>query len=150
MEAGLRVFVYGSLKPGEINDWVYAGSTLEAQTAIAYGQLYALPLGYPAMTSGKSLVYGYLLSFASLDILPILDQFEQHDLEALKRCAPEQSFEQSQYERRLIEVFKQNRSRLGFAWAYTMTTEQVSQLGGIRLTCGNWNSAKQRSAFSGR
>jgi gamma-glutamylcyclotransferase (GGCT)/AIG2-like uncharacterized protein YtfP len=140
MEKGLRVFVYGTLKPGEINDWVYRKSRVKAQTAIAYGHLYALPLGYPAMTSGKSLVYGHLLSFASSDILPVLDQFEQHDPEELERHAPGQSFQQNQYERRLIEVLDRNQFTLGLAWAYTMTTEQVTQLGGTLLANGNWNS----------
>ncbi|MGA7937944.1 MAG: gamma-glutamylcyclotransferase family protein [Kovacikia sp.] len=150
MSKFLKVFVYGTLKPGEINYGLCARYVVNICEAIAPGQLYALPLGYPAMIpsssapfSPQSQVHGFLLSFASPAILPILDQFEQHDPEELERYAPGQTPEQNQYERRLIEVFTPHHSALGSAWAYTMTTEQVIRLSGVLLTEGTWNTKQQ-------
>ena len=58
---GLRVFVYGTLKPGEANYQRYcAGKLVNAQRAMVLGKLFALPAGYPAMTLGDIPVQGYL------------------------------------------------------------------------------------------
>ncbi|UBF27838.1 gamma-glutamylcyclotransferase [Kovacikia minuta CCNUW1] len=150
MNDRLNVFVYGTLKPGEVNDWLYAEHEVKACPAIVYGQLYALPLGYPAMTlspppslspsSSPPIVHGFLLTFASAGILPILDEFEQHDPEELKRHAPGQPPEQNQYERHLVEVFDPQHSPLGLAWSYTMTPKQIYRLGGVLVPDGKWNS----------
>jgi gamma-glutamylcyclotransferase (GGCT)/AIG2-like uncharacterized protein YtfP len=60
------VFVYGTLKPGENNYQIYcAGKVLAEQRAIAFGRLFSLPAGYPAMTPGDCPVHGFLLSFAN-------------------------------------------------------------------------------------
>ncbi len=135
-----KVFVYGTLKPGEINYWVCAKSVVEAYPAIAYGQLYALPLGYPAMTSGNTPVHGFILSLKDSDALNTLDQFEQHDPEMLKRYASGQLPEQNQYERKLIEVFCPKQDSVTLAWAYLMTLEQVQRLDGVLLPDGCWTS----------
>ena len=66
----LRVFVYGTLKPDEANYQKYcAGKVLNTTSAIALGELFALPMGFPAMTLGDRPVYGYLLSFSELPTL---------------------------------------------------------------------------------
>ena len=65
-----RVFVYGTLKPDQANFEKYcAGKVIAQQQAIAYGELFLLPMGYPAMIVGNSPVYGYLLSFKYDSIL---------------------------------------------------------------------------------
>ncbi len=72
---GVQVFVYGTLKPGERNYQRYcAGKVVEAQRAFTLGRLFALPMGYPAMTTGADIVHGYLLTFADLAILDALDE----------------------------------------------------------------------------
>jgi len=66
----VRVFVYGTLKPGEANYKRYcANKVVDVKKAFAQGKLFALPMGYPAMTLGDSQVYGYLLSFSNPRIL---------------------------------------------------------------------------------
>lgn len=49
----VRVFVYGTLKPGEANYKRYcAGKVIDVKIALVQGKLFALPMGYPAMTLG--------------------------------------------------------------------------------------------------
>ncbi|MFM2312591.1 MAG: hypothetical protein RLZZ04_1867, partial [Cyanobacteriota bacterium] len=73
----LDVFVYGTLKPGEANFPAYCKGKVIAQIpAYTWGDLYALPVGYPAMTKGKNKVQGILLSFSDRQILKNLDQLE--------------------------------------------------------------------------
>ncbi|MCL1471697.1 gamma-glutamylcyclotransferase family protein [Argonema antarcticum] len=131
----LKVFVYGTLKPGESNYLRYcAGKVVEEKIAMAYGQLFHLPIGYPAMTPGSAIVQGYLLTFANSDILRDLDELEDYD--------SKRSPEQNHYNRFEIEVFNQDGSGLGLAWVYLMTAEQVEKLGGVLLPFGWWTGSK--------
>lgn len=129
----LKVFVYGTLKPGEANYQHYcAAKVVDVKRAIAFGQLFALPLGYPAMTPGKFPVQGFLLSFPDLDILPYLDLLEGYN--------PQRQPLENEYERRKIEAFDTAFNSLGLAWVYLMTTEQVNAHNGIFLPNGWWSS----------
>ena len=57
----IQVFVYGTLKPGEVNYQLYcAESVVEFFPAVAKGLLYKLPIGYPAMTRGDRNVLGFV------------------------------------------------------------------------------------------
>ncbi|WP_325064821.1 gamma-glutamylcyclotransferase [Dolichospermum flos-aquae] len=48
----INVFVYGTLKPGEVNYQKYcAGKVIKEQRAIANGKLNNSPMVYPAITS---------------------------------------------------------------------------------------------------
>lgn len=140
----LRVFVYGTLKPGEINYERYCqGRTLSAKAAIMMGQLYDLPLGYPAMTSGNSPVYGFLLSFADPAVLIHLDQLEDYD--------PSRPAEQNEYIRVIAEAFDLNFQSLGRAWVYQMQPSLIYKFGGILLAEGTWSSqAEHRREFRTR
>lgn len=132
------VFVYGTLKPGAVNDWVWGQFVTTAYPAIAYGELYALPFGYPAMTLGDRPVQGYLLK-ADSAALPILDDFEQHDPVTFRQRLPHLQVEENQYQRQLIQVWSDRYELLGEAWAYLMTHAQVKRLGGVYLPAGIWN-----------
>lgn len=128
----LRVFVYGTLKPGEINYQRYcAGKVSQEQPAIAQGQLFALPMGYPAMVVGNGWVSGFLLSFPDSAILRVLDELEDY--------VPGRSPELNEYQRQLIEVFDPEMRSLGQAWAYFMTLKRVHQLQGRFLPSGVWH-----------
>lgn len=128
----INVFVYGTLKPGEVNYQKYcAGKVLKVQKAIVNGKIYALPIGYPAMTPGDGKVYGYLLSFADSTVLAALDDLEDYD--------PNQQSSENLYNRYYIEVYELTGSSLGWAWAYFMTLEKVYQLGGIPQLDGCWS-----------
>ncbi|MDZ8053292.1 MAG: gamma-glutamylcyclotransferase [Aulosira sp. ZfuVER01] len=128
----VRIFVYGTLKPGEANYKRYcAGKVLDSKRAIALGKLFALPMGYPAMTLGNSQVQGYLLSFADLDILSQLDQLEDYQ--------PHRDLSENLYNRQQIGIYNLQGLSLGFAWVYFMSLERVSQLGGIPQADGWWS-----------
>jgi len=133
MNNAVQVFVYGTLKPGESYYDVYCGDRVVAsQPAIARGQLYALPVGYPAMTPGTEVVHGFLLSFTDPEILVVLDEYEGYN--------PQQSSAHNDYERVRIEVFDGDRLSLGHAWTYQMTVEQAQAWGGVVVPDGLWFS----------
>lgn len=103
----LNIFVYGTLKPGESNHQHYCVRVLEAKRAVAFGKLFALPAGYPAMTLGESLVKGFLLSFADTAILSKLD--------LLEGFAPSKLAAENEYNRQLIETYNPAFVSLGLA-----------------------------------
>lgn len=128
----VRIFVYGTLKPGEVNYKRYcAAKVLDSKRAIALGKLFALPMGYPAMTLENSQVQGYLLSFADLEILSHLDELEDYQ--------PHRHLSENLYNRQQIEIYNLQGLSLGFAWVYLMSPERVSQLGGIPEADGWWS-----------
>lgn len=140
-KAVIHVFVYGTLKRGEINHHMCSNHIVEARPALAHGCLYALPFGYPAMSPEPGIVQGELLSFAQADILDRLDAFERHDPEEFSRYAPSQRLEQHEYKRSTIATYDTAQHFLSLAWAYVMTREQILALGGIALPDGRWHQA---------
>jgi gamma-glutamylcyclotransferase (GGCT)/AIG2-like uncharacterized protein YtfP len=129
----MKVFVYGTLKPGECNYLRYCeGKVVDACPAIARGQLFALPIGYPAMVASEGNVCGFLLYFASSAILDDLDRLEDYD--------PLREPTQNEYQRQSIEIFDLNFQSLGAAWAYFMLPDRIRSLGGIWLPDGRWEN----------
>ncbi|WGV26793.1 gamma-glutamylcyclotransferase family protein [Halotia branconii] len=129
----VRVFVYGTLKPSEANYQKYcAGKVLHAQRAVIKGQLFNLPFGYPALTSGECFVHGYLLSFNDLNILDALDELEDYQ--------PTRQMSANLYNRQEVEICDRQGLPLGQAWVYFMTMERVYQLKGIPQPDGWWSS----------
>jgi len=127
----VKVFVYGTLKPGEANYQRYCADKVVAATRSSVkGQLFALPVGYPAMVLGEGVVQGYLLTFNTPNILQYLDPLEGYN----PQCPPEKNF----YKRKQLEVFTPEAEPLGLAWAYFMTLEQVEQIGGVLIPSGWW------------
>lgn len=127
----INIFSYGTLKPGELNYKQYCAQVLTVKRAITFGKLFALPLGYPAMTRGESLVKGFLLSFPDSNILVQLDLLEGFNPSSLAA--------NNEYNRQLIETYDSGLVPLGLAWAYLMTPQQVNSLGGIFLADGWWS-----------
>lgn len=127
----MKVFVYGTLKPGECNYLRYCeGKVVDACPAIARGRLFALPAGYPAMISGEGRVYGFLLRFSDSAILADLDQLEDYH--------PGRDRAQNEYQRESIAIFDLNFKPLDTAWAYFMLPDRVRSQGGIFLPDGTW------------
>jgi len=128
-----HVFVYGTLKPNQSNYIAYcAGKAIAQQQAIAYGELFALPMGYPAMTIGNMQIYGYLLTFPDDIILEEMDGLEDYQ--------SDQATSENLYNRQKIETFDLAGNSLGLAWAYLMTKEQVIKFAGSTQTDGWWSS----------
>lgn len=134
----LKVFVYGTLKPSEANYDRYCKPwVIEAKAAIAYGRLYDLPIGYPALTGGNFPVFGFLLYFDSPEILIKLDELEDYQ--------PDRPIEANEYFRTKTDVFASgidaeftDPPRLEQAWVYQMRPALIDQLGGVWLPEGEW------------
>lgn len=128
----LRVFVYGTLKPGEANYQNYCDrKVVNAIKAYVLGKLFDLPQGYPAMTLGDSPVYGYLLEFDFPEVLVELDDLEDYH--------PARPDSENLYNRQQIEVYDFQGRSLGQAWAYLMTPEMVNNLEGVHQADGWWS-----------
>ena len=126
----VRVFVYGTLKPDEVDRVTFSdfprscfSLLVQSQPAIAYGNLYDLPLGYPAMVLGNASVHGFLLTFSNAKVLDLLDEYESEE-----------------YDRTWLEIFDSSQESLGFAWSYVMSPEQVDRAQGVLIPNGIWTS----------
>jgi gamma-glutamylcyclotransferase (GGCT)/AIG2-like uncharacterized protein YtfP len=130
----IRVFVYGTLKPGECNYRRYCdGKIVNAEAAIAQGQLFHLSRrGYPAMTAGVGTVHGFVLSFADPTLLQILDKLEDYH--------PDRPREANEYHRQQIEAFNVAGESIGLVWVYLMEPQQIKLRGGEFLPEGVWSS----------
>ncbi|MGF1591213.1 MAG: gamma-glutamylcyclotransferase [Pleurocapsa sp.] len=129
--SNVAVFVYGTLKPGEANYAAYCGTKVVSQvTAYTRGSLYALPMGYPAMSKGESKVYGFLLTFDDSSILASLDQLEGYH--------EQRTPDLNEYERQLTLVYNHSDRPIGLAWAYYMTTTKIKQQRGKKVSSGCW------------
>jgi gamma-glutamylcyclotransferase (GGCT)/AIG2-like uncharacterized protein YtfP len=131
----MKVFVYGTLKPGEQNYSAYCeGKAIAFQPAYTYGKLYHLCLGYPGMTVGQEKVQGYLLTFADESNLVELDELETFD--------PQRLPENNEYQREMIPIYDLEDHSLGKAWGYLMNLEKIEAFGGIFLPSGWWKGAR--------
>lgn len=127
------IFVYGTLKPAEANYKFYCqGKTLSEISAYTLGDLYALPIGYPAMTLGNNKVSGFVLSFDDSSILDALDLLEGYQ--------PQQALAFNEYYRLRVPVYCLEENAIAQAWAYFMTPKKVMQYQGIKVPSGYWTS----------
>lgn len=137
----LKIFVYGTLKPGEANYHSYcAENIVEYLPAVAKGLLYELPIGYPAMTIGKDTVHGFVLLLRNSEVLLDLDNLEDYH--------PQRLPEINEYQRQKIQVFTSNGQNLGEVWSYLMLPEKVQLLDGKHLPSGFWTGNKSNQAIT--
>ncbi|RMH68055.1 MAG: gamma-glutamylcyclotransferase [Cyanobacteria bacterium J003] len=130
----LRLFVYGTLKPGYPPHDLFCRPWLSGhQTALVRGRLYHLPMGYPGLTAEEGWVQGELLLFDDppASLLTQLDAFEGY--------SPNLSPEVNVYCRQEVPVYDLTHQPLGTAWAYIMSTERVRDFNGEWLPEGVWN-----------
>lgn len=133
------VFVYGTLKPGEVNYPRFCeGFVATAEPVLTPGKLYqiphqspAMPNGYPALTLEPGWVEGYLLSFTTADVLTRLDQLEDYQIG--------RSPEENEYQRQLVPIYDREKNFLTEAWGYIMTRQQAQALGGNPLNTSIWS-----------
>ena len=134
----LRVFVYGTLKPGEANYEYYCNNkVLDLKKAYVRGELYALPQGYPAAIQGNNFVYGYLVSFSTSEVLSHLDRLEDYH--------PQRPISENLYNRKQVEIYDLNNNSLGLAWVYFMSLAMVHTLKGTPQTDGWWSGKGVKS-----
>jgi gamma-glutamylcyclotransferase (GGCT)/AIG2-like uncharacterized protein YtfP len=132
MTKNLHVFVYGTLKPGELNFDRYCGEkVVTSDRAYIYGDLYHLPrLGYPGAIHGTRKLHGFVLCFKDTAILSELDRLEDYD--------PQRQPTENDYTRELVTTFTPEGNFSLCAWAYFMSLPHVRQLGGILVPNGWW------------
>lgn len=129
----IRVFVYGTLKPGESNYQYYCkGKTVAEIPAYTWGQLYHLPIGYPGMTQGNNKVMGWLLSFEDKQILASLDLLEDYQEWRVSQL--------NEYNREKLPIYNLAGDSLGKAWCYVMSLAKVLEKKGILVEDEQWNS----------
>lgn len=128
----LKVFVYGTLKPGESYFQKYGLDRFsQAEKATAIGSLYHLPrYHYPAMGKGNNTVWGYVLQISHPRVLNELDYLEGY----IKGIIPTGN----SYNRTRIQTFRPSGQPLTIAWVYQMQLEQIKSLGGIPIPSGDW------------
>ena len=130
-----KIFVYGTLKPGEVNySYFCAAQVIEATRVYTRGRLYHLPIGYPAMSSGTSRVDGFLLVLANHDSLAILDRLEDYH--------PDKPPQDNEYNRRKTQIYRLSGEPFGEAWGYFMVQKKIQQLGGVWLPSGWWSGTE--------
>lgn len=131
--ATIKVFVYGTLKPGESNYQIYCqGKTIAEIAAYTRGLLYHLALGYPGMTVGNNRVEGYLLTFSNSQILNHLDALENYSENRAVRL--------NDYYRQQVPVYTLSDRLLGTAWCYLMSLEKIALYRGRLLSVNSWHS----------
>jgi gamma-glutamylcyclotransferase (GGCT)/AIG2-like uncharacterized protein YtfP len=135
MNKYLHVFVYGTLKPGEVNFDRYCGNKIIAsRRAYIDGNLYHLPrLGYPGAIHGKRQVHGFVLAFNDDRILWELDELEDYD--------PRRQQTENDYTREMVTTYAIDGTPDIAAWAYFMTSDQIQKLRGVLLPDGWWEGS---------
>lgn len=127
----LKIFVYGTLQPGEANFPHYCQPhSPQIETAFIPGKLYHLPVGYPALTLGAGWVEGCLLSFEDPEVLKKLDELENYQ--------PGRSPNENEYQRIKALVYANPETILAEAWVYVMTSTKIAQLGGVPFPSSRW------------
>lgn len=128
----LRVFVYGTLKPGESNFDRYCGDrAIDCERAYIRGDLYDFPrLGYPGAIEGEGKIHGFVLSFTDAGVLAALDELEDYD--------PQRDRAANDYDRELVATYNLDGSIGVSAWAYLMSPDKVRAWGGVLVADGWW------------
>ena len=113
----LRVFVYGTLKPGGFY-WQ------------RFWEVYHLPIGYPASVfGGDCWIQGVVLEMKDIEAMKGLDSLEGFD--------PYRTVG-NDYRRLRVEVFDLESDRVDRVWSYEMDLRKIVGQGGIRVESGNW------------
>jgi len=128
----LKVFVYGTLKPGG-HYWpeFCEGKVVAQMPAKVQGELYDLHVGYPGLRlRGDAWVYGYVLELGDLAHL--------HGLDYLEGYVPERPEGQNEYNRLRVPCFDRDGESLGEVWAYEVTASTLTRTEGSLVASGDW------------
>ena len=130
-----RTFVYGTLQPGGhyFPTYCQGRSTIVGRAKIR-GRLYHLPVGYPALASGREWVHGWVLNLHSRETLEAIDQLEGY--------SPKIPQSWCEYRRFRASVFTLDGKRWNSAWAYRMDENRILAMRGRYLPSGQWPNSK--------
>ncbi|WOO40013.1 gamma-glutamylcyclotransferase family protein [Rubellicoccus peritrichatus] len=131
-QEAIRVFVYGTLKPGgHYWDRFCEGKVTDATEAKVRGKLYDLPVGYPAMTeSTNEWCYGHVLTLKNQSALDGLDYLEGY--------IPGRKESENEYQRITVEAFNKLSEPLGKVWCYVMLSDIIYKQHGSFIPSGVW------------
>jgi gamma-glutamylcyclotransferase (GGCT)/AIG2-like uncharacterized protein YtfP len=132
----VKVFVYGTLMPGECNHQAYCDRQIEPPLrSYVFGKMYHLShCGYPGVCAGEDKVWGYCLTFPGDFCLDALDQLEDYQ--------PGRDPHLNDYERLWEQIFTPQGEPLTEAWLYRMSPAKIQEYGGIYLPSGQWSGQK--------
>lgn len=132
MNAPIKVFVYGTLKPGGRYWPEFCEGKVAALTpAKICGELYDLHVGYPGLLlKGDNWVLGYVLEFRNETDFLRLDYLEGY--------VPNRPESQNEYNRLRVPCFDLKGNALSEAWAYEMTATTAERHGGTLIESGDW------------
>lgn len=136
----LRVFVYGTLKPGGTYWSKYCeGRVSKFVPAKIPGLLYALNAGYPGLVKAEEgcWVSGFLLTLKDESVLSDFDQLEAY--------SANRSSTENEYDRVWTPVFSLAGKALGHCWTYYMELSKVESMGGVFLERGQWSESIQQT-----
>lgn len=126
-----RVFVYGTLKPGGYYWHRFCeGRVVNILKAQVRGNLYALPMGYPALTQGDGWVQGYLLTLHDEAVLAGFDTLEAYE--------EGRDPSLNEYQRIEVGVYLEDRTPVGSAWVYLMDIDRINRFQGVIIHNGEW------------
>lgn len=133
MRPDLKVFVYGTLKPGGHYwpDFCQGKLASEPRPAKIRGELYDLHVGYPGLLlSGDQWVHGY--------VLEMVDEAAFAGLDYLEGYVPGRPEAENDYNRLRVRCFSPEGKPLDEVWIYEMTAEKIAQHKGTRIESGDW------------
>lgn len=127
-----RVFVYGTLKPGGYYWHRFCeGRVSNVVKAKVKGNLYALPMGYPALAMGDGWTRGYILTLHDEAVLAGFDTLEDYEL------GRDPSL--NEYQRVETAVYLEDGEPSGTAWVYVMDIEKINRVQGVIIPNGDWD-----------
>ncbi|MEW5820517.1 MAG: gamma-glutamylcyclotransferase [Cyanobacteriota bacterium] len=126
-----KIFVYGTLKPGEDNYNYHCHNRYELQFECSVkGDIYDLSLGFPALVESDNVAKGVLFYFNDQQTIDQIDILEGYD--------PGISAEKNLYYKKLVEVYDSNDQVIDQAYAYFMPLNRVKELKGVKVDSGCW------------
>ncbi|TVP81206.1 MAG: gamma-glutamylcyclotransferase [Puniceicoccaceae bacterium] len=138
----VKVFVYGTLKPGGHYWPQYCeGKVARQQPAKIRGELYDLHVGYPGLRlQGQAWVYGYCLELKDPAHLDSLDYLEGY--------APNRPESENEYNRIRVPCFDLEDQPIGQVWAYEITPSAFAKNQTTHIQNGNWPVACNSIEFN--
>jgi len=133
----LKVFVYGTLMPGGFYWDRYCEGRVERWwKARIRGEIYHLPLGYPAARlGGPHWIYGV--------VLVLRDRRALEGIDELEGFSPKNPDDPSrEYLRKRVEALGEGGEPPQQVWAYEMDLAKINGLGGVRIESGLWEEGR--------
>jgi gamma-glutamylcyclotransferase (GGCT)/AIG2-like uncharacterized protein YtfP len=138
MDEPTALFVYGTLKRGQLNCSLVEPHAQLIEAADTSGQLFDVGL-FPALVEGKGTVHGELIQVDAEDLPCVLSVIDR-----LEDFRPEDP-EGSMYVRRIVEVTTESNHRvLAYAYFYNCEHPSLPHPATLtRLAAGEWPANKE-------